>query len=125
MINPWLLAAAVCALAIGLVLSILGERYILIRLFRRGDLPVLFGNDTFTRQTLRFAWHLTTVAWWGFAALMLLLARDTLSVDAVSRVIALTFLVSSAITLIVSRGRHLAWPVFLFIAWACWFVTGF
>jgi hypothetical protein len=24
---------------------------------------------------LRFAWHITTVAWWGFAAILLLLAR--------------------------------------------------
>ena len=34
------------------------------------DLPRLFGSDWFTRRTLRFAWHITSVAWLGFAALL-------------------------------------------------------
>ncbi len=123
MMNLWLLAAAASALAIGFAHSVLGERYILMRLFRRSDLPELFGSDAFTRRTLRFAWHLTTVAWCGFAALMLLLAQNALTFHGVTRVIALTFLATSVVTFIGSRGRHFAWPVFLFIAWACWIVT--
>lgn len=38
----------------------------LVRLFRRADLPHLFGSDLFTRRTLRLAWHLTSVARLGF-----------------------------------------------------------
>jgi hypothetical protein len=32
-----------------------------------------------------------------------------------------TFLASALVTLVGSRGRHLAWPVFLAIAAAAWF----
>jgi hypothetical protein len=93
----------------------LGERYILIRLFRREDLPKLFGGTEFTVRTLRFAWHLTSIAWWAAAALLLLLAQGPISSAAVSGVLAVMFLLSAAVTFIASRGRHLAWPVFLVI----------
>jgi hypothetical protein len=99
--------------------SILGERYILIRLFRRKDLPHLFGGPEFTVRTIRFAWHLMTVAWWGLAAILVLLACESLSAHSVSCVLAVTFVVTSAITAVVSRGRHLAWPVFLIIGIVC------
>ena len=110
----YLLASAL-VFAIGVAHSYLGERYILIRLFRRTDLPTLFGGTEFTVRTLRFAWHLTTVAWWGFAALFFFMAQWPVSLAAVSAVLAAVFLVSGLVTLIASRGRHLAWPVFLAI----------
>ena len=109
------LLAAAFAVALGIAHSFLGEKYILIRLFRRSDLPQFFGGTEFTIRTLRFAWHLTSVAWWGAAALLFLLAQGPLSSAAVSGVLAAVFLVSAAITFIASRGRHLAWPVFLAI----------
>jgi hypothetical protein len=109
------LLAAVLALGVGVAHSFLGEKYILIRLFRRSDLPKLFGGTEFTVRTLRFAWHLTSVAWWGAAALFFLLAQGRISSAAVSSVLAAVFLVSAAIAFIVSRGWHLVWPVFLAI----------
>ncbi|WP_197017249.1 hypothetical protein [Pseudoxanthomonas suwonensis] len=63
--------AAFLAIAMGLAHSVLGERDILMRLFRRADLPKLFGGTEFTARTLRFAWHVTSIAWFGFAALLL------------------------------------------------------
>jgi hypothetical protein len=84
--------AAFLAFAVGVVHSILGERYILVRLFRRNDLPKLFGGTAFTIRTLRFAWHITTVAWWGFAAILVLLARLSVSLHSLSLVLAATFL---------------------------------
>ena len=111
--------AAVLLLAIGLAHSYLGERYILVRLFRR-DLPALFGSDAFTKRTLRFAWHLTTVAWWGYAALLLFQfasARTSL------RVISVTFLVSAVVSLVGARGRHLSWVVFLAVAGLTWWAS--
>jgi hypothetical protein len=125
--SPLLVAGAVLAFGIGLAHSLLGERYVLIRLFRRRDLPKLFGADTFTRRTLRFAWHLTTLAWWGFGAQMALASGALTEVDPTSepllQVIAWTFLASALLGLAVTRGRHLAWPVFLAIA-ACAFLAG-
>lgn len=55
-------AAAIAIYVTGIAHSYLGERYILTRLFRRDDLPRLFGGTAFTTATLRFAWHLTTIA---------------------------------------------------------------
>lgn len=115
--------AAVLALGVGIAHSFLGEKYILIRLFRRGELPKLFGGTEFTVRTLRFAWHLTSVAWWGAAALFILLARGPISSAAVCGVLAAVFLASAAITLIASRGRHLAWPVFLAIGFIALYGT--
>jgi hypothetical protein len=115
------LAAALLALT-AVAHSALGERYILVRLFRRSDLPRLFGSDWFTKRTLRFAWHLTSVAWLGFAAVLVLLARsEPPRAGVLLQAIAATFLVTAAITAGASRGRHLAWPVFLAVALLAWF----
>jgi protein-tyrosine-phosphatase len=110
--SNWLLLAAALVFAVGLAHSFLGEKYILMRLFRRQDLPKLLGDTTFTVRTLRFAWHLTTVAWWGFGAMLLLAARQQLDPAGTLQVLAVTMLVTSITVLVASRGRHLAWPVF-------------
>ena len=107
--------AAFLTFAIGVVHSILGERYILIRLFRRDNLPKLFGGTEFTTLTLRFAWHITTIAWWGFSAILVLLAEQAFSFSNLSMVLAVTFLATGVIALAASHGRHLSWIVFLFI----------
>ncbi|MED5621393.1 hypothetical protein [Ideonella sp. BN130291] len=107
--------AAAATLAIGIAHSYMGERYLLMRLFRREDLPKLFGSTDYTRRTLRFAWHVTTVAWWGFGALLVLLAHPPVSAQAVGMVIGAVFLLHFAIALFGSRGRHYSWVAFLVI----------
>lgn len=108
----WRLAlAALLAVGIGIAHSSLGERYILMRLFRRPDLPKLFGSDRFTRDTLRFAWHITTVAWLGMAGA---LVWDP------QRAISLAFLATALLAGIATRGRHLSWIVFGAIAALAW-----
>jgi len=114
-----LVAAAVFLLAIGLAHSYLGERYILIRLFRR-DLPELFGSDVFTKRTLRFAWHLTTVAWWGYAALLLFRFS---SAQTSLHVVSVTFFVSAVVSFVGARGRHFSWVVFLAVAGLAWWAS--
>ncbi len=111
------LAASLLA-ALGLAHSYLGERYLLVRLFRRSDLPKLLGSDWFTRRTLRFAWHLTTLTWWGLAGILLTLAeKEGASVRSdVLGWIAGVFLTCGVVALLASRARHLAWIVFLAIA---------
>jgi hypothetical protein len=110
--------AASLALLTAFAHSYLGERYILIRLFRRPNLPALFGSDAFTRRTLRFAWHLTSIAWAGAAVLLWVL--DAGSARAAVHVLSVTFLISAIVTAAGSRGRHLAWIVFAVIALASW-----
>lgn len=106
-----LVAAALLAAGVGAAHSYLGERYILTRLFRRQDLPHLFGSDWFTRRTLRFAWHLTTLAWLGMGAALLWDPRTS---------IAIAFAASAMLTAAATRGRHLAWVVFAAIALLAW-----
>ena len=107
--------AAFFTFAIGVVHSVLGERYILTRLFRRDNLPKLFGGPEFTVLTLRFAWHITTIAWWGFAAILVLIAEQSFTYQSLLMVVAATFLLTGIVALVASRGRHLSWLVFMFI----------
>jgi hypothetical protein len=125
--NPSLVSAALLAVAVGAVHSILGERYIIRRILRRSDLPELFGDDSFTRQTLRYGWHLVTVAWCGLAAVLLVLsgAFPTLRVShGVIFAIALTFLANTILAVVITRGRHLSWVVFAAITALCLLALG-
>ena len=120
--NIPLVSAAVLAIAIGAVHSILGERYLIRPILRRTDLPRLFGDDSFSRQTLRYGWHLVTVAWLGLAAVMLVISGALPFVrvgDGVVFAIALTFLVNTILAVVVTRGRHLSWVVFAAMTALC------
>ena len=107
--------AAFLAVAIGLIHSLLGEKYILQRLFRRAEIPQLFGSAEFTTRTLRFAWHLTTVAWFGFAAILVLMAHPPVTIGALGTVVGVTFMIHFLVALLGTRGRHLSWILFLVI----------
>jgi hypothetical protein len=107
--------AAFLIFCLGVTHSVLGERYILIRLFGRSDLPKIFGSSEFTSRTLRFAWHITTVAWWGLAAILLQLGRGSLTASSTAHIIGWTAILSALLPLVITRGRHLAWLVLLFI----------
>ncbi len=108
--------ATVLLLLIGLIHSYLGERYILIRLFRTGKVPHLFGDDYFTRRTLRFAWHMTTIAWWGFAWLLLAIASGADIQQAVLQTVTMVFLLTGVLAFAFTGGRHISWLVFWSIA---------
>ena len=112
--------AAALAIGLGIFHSVLGERYILIRLFRREHLPKLFGSDLFTKRTLRFAWHLTTLAWFALAAVLLAVAAGPTGPRFFTDLVAATALASALAAAVGSRGRHLAWVVFLAIATLAW-----
>lgn len=115
--NLALATAAILTVLLAAAHSYLGERYILIPLFRRGDLPKLFAGTRFTQDTLRLAWHITSVAALGFAALLVALALPGGVEPRVHRwVIGATFAISGLVALVGSRGRHLSWIVFFSIA---------
>jgi hypothetical protein len=111
-----LLIAAALTVAIGIAHSYLGERFVLRRLFRDSQLPSVMGSAAMTANILRFAWHLTTLAWFGFAALLVLYSRSGVDSEMVGVVIGVTFALHAIVTAVMSRGRHLAWPVFFAIA---------
>ena len=78
-------------------------------------LPKLFGSSEFTTRTLRFAWHITTVAWFGFAALLVHAGRGDLTVSGMLQIVGLTFGVSGCLPLLLTRGKHLSWLVLFVI----------
>ena len=115
-----LLIAAILLVLIGFVHSILGEKFLITRLLRRDNLPKLFGGDEFTKQLIRFAWHLTTVAWWAIAAILLVFWLEIEPVHfLVVQIIGIVFFLSGVIALIASKGKHLSWIVFFAISLCC------
>ena len=118
MINKALIAAAILIFAIGGVHSWLGERRLIGPLLAPERRQGLLAKSFFARQVLRFAWHLTSLAWWGMGLIVATLAFSSIGGQErlVLGIVAATFLLTGGITLIVSRGRHLAWPIFLAIA---------
>ena len=108
------LYSAACILAfVGIAHSYLGERYLLGRLSRHGDLPKVFRNPVFAFRVMRLAWHITSIAWFGFAALLVLIAYPPVTAEGVGTAIGIVFLVHGAASLILARARHLSWLLFL------------
>ncbi len=124
--NVALAVAAVMAIVGGLAHSYMGERMILMPLFRSDGIPESpFGGVQFTRVMIRFAWHFFAVVVWSTAVLFLLL-----SVSAVGggdwtavRVIAAYWAVFAVVVLVMSRGRHFAWIGGTIVAVAAWWGT--
>jgi hypothetical protein len=120
-----LFIAAIVAVIIGSAHSYLGERSVFPRLLRCADLPRLRGSIEFTQSILRWAWHLTSLAWFGFAYLLFLLALGrTPGAVELSRTIAVIFGLTGLIAFATTRGRHIAWPLFAVVAIASWFGVG-
>jgi hypothetical protein len=117
-----LVAAGVVSILFGVAHSYVGERRVVGLLCDGPDLPPLWGSVALMRRTTRFAWHLTSIAWVGSGALLLVFARHPAEPSARigARVIAATFLVSAAAAFLWSRGRHPAWAICLVIAVLAW-----
>jgi hypothetical protein len=105
--------ASLLSCGVALAHSVLGGKFLLQRLLQR-ELPSLSGSDVFTKQLLRFTYHLTSVTWIGLEAILVSSpSHDTF------RWIGLVFAVSTLFPLWGTRGKHLAWIVFATIAGLC------
>ena len=114
--------AAITTVIIGVAHSTLGERLIFPRLFRAENLPRLRGSVEYTRSILRWAWHLTSLAWVGFAYLLFVIAAGkTPTALELSRIIAVIFGLTCIVAFATTRGRHVAWPLLALVAIASWF----
>jgi hypothetical protein len=114
-----LLVAAGLLIAVALVHSILGERRLIGPLLRLETLPVIRGSLTYTRRTLRLAWHVTSLMWAGLAAVLVAvqLVPDQ-ALDIFLWCVAAMFGASGVVSLVAARGKHISWIFFLLIA-AC------
>lgn len=122
--NTYFLIAAILIFLMGLSHSVMGERFFLVRLFKREPLHH-FGDAVFINRTTRIAWHLTTIAWWNAAAVLIVLSFRPLDHTEflVGRIISNIFLLSGILSLVGSRGRHLSWVVFFLISLIAWLGT--
>lgn len=98
-----LAAGSLAALAVGH--SLLGEAKLIGPLLGPAPLPAVKLPDVFAKLTLRFAWHLTSLAW---LALAYVVVAEPQTAGAVGVLLA----VSGAVALLGSRGRHFAWALF-------------
>lgn len=118
MTSAALVTAAALTVFIGLVHSWLGEVRLIGPLTAPETRTGLLAKSRFARDVLRFAWHLTTLTWFGVGAVFMIFARAPLDGTGRSVVLALalTMLATGLVILASGRGRHWAWPVFLAIA---------
>ncbi|MDN3544892.1 hypothetical protein QWZ02_10605 [Kinneretia asaccharophila] len=112
--NRCFLAAAVLLLIIGLVHSLLGERLIFRRMRAGGFIPTQ-GGPVLRQAHVRIlwaSWHIVTVLGWGLAAMLFWLADASaapLAASPLVQALALALLLSAALVLVGTCGRHPGW----------------
>ena len=130
--NWWSLTGAVLLMGAALAHSLVGEKVVLRRLYRRGgdraEVGRRSGDDASTRRAIRLAWHSLSVSLVGFAMLLLASGMDHRAVGAgwevLAPVIAATFAGLTVLSLIISRGRHVGWMWYAAAAVAAWCSIG-
>jgi hypothetical protein len=100
------LIAGACLLTLALFHSWLGERRLIGPLLASANFPALGIGSSFARNTLRLAWHLTSLCWLALAYLVLRAQVAPLPV-------AVLLAVSGIATYAATHGRHVAWAVFM------------
>lgn len=118
------IAAFIVALT-GIVHSWLGERMLIGPMLAPENRSGPLLQRRFNRSLLRFAWHITTVTWFGVSAVLLILGAEPLNAPGRYAVLAIaaTFLIMGLISLVVGRGRHPSWAAFLATAALCMAAT--
>lgn len=120
-----LIIAATLTLLVGLFHSIAGEKRLIRPLLATPGLPTLGHGSWYVRALVRTAWHLTTLTWWGLAAMMVTIHSGPAPRHAALLWILCTvFAISGLAALVLSRARHPAWLAFLPVAgitgWEAW-----
>jgi hypothetical protein len=118
--NLQLAIAALLSATLAVGHSWLGERLILQPILGLDDLPKLSGSRRGMRKIVRFAWHITSVYFVAVAAILFYFSR-TAADPTVIKIVSIANIISAVITIVVSRGRHYAWAVFLVVGLLTWF----
>lgn len=108
--------------------SLVGEKVVLRRLYRRGgaraEVGRRAGDDPSTRRAVRLAWHSLSVSLMGYAAILMSAGVDYIAVrdgwSAIAPLITVTFVGLTLLSLIISRGRHIGWMWYAAGAAAAW-----
>jgi len=124
--NIYLLAASILSFVLVLGHSLRGE-WIGGRTFvRRITNLQLFDEeekDIRAKRVVRVAWHVPSIAWAGIGSILFYAALIDMTgpTSIIIRIISTTFFLSAVFSLIVNRGKHASWILFLLtsiLAWA-------
>jgi hypothetical protein len=108
MSDALLLVAALLLIVTSAVHSVVGERRLLGPVLARRE-GIL--KSSLARFVLRFAWHITSVAWAVIALILLALVLDPPAVRWWAAAgTGAAFTAIGTFTAISSRGRHIGWP---------------
>lgn len=122
-----LLISGILTIILALAHSILGE-WRLLRPMKNEVLPqikgipALFNSADFSKNTIRFVWHVTSVFGLSLAAILFCFSNlDVLNATEVFivKIISAAMILAGLITLILTKGAHLGWILFLAIGILC------
>jgi len=121
-LNVSLLIAALALFCIGVLHTVVAEWKGERRLVWRIQQLTLFesdqAKDRLAKRIVRLAWHATSLVWCGCAVVLAYIAFVEASgpIIAVVRILAVVFLLHSALSLAIARGRHASWVGFLIVS---------
>ena len=107
--------AGLGCLAAAIVHSVLGESRFVRPIQAQMTWPGGQGAGDFARLVVRLAWHVTSVMWAAFGALLLAPVAGFPGLMPVYVVAAAAFGVALFMTGPMTRWRHLGWPVFAIV----------
>jgi hypothetical protein len=119
--NVYFLFAGVLAFVVGLVHSVLGERWVFERMRKAGVVPTQ-GGTVLREPHVRIlwaSWHVVTLIGWCLAALLVWLALQPAAAQRyqfVSGAIAVAMLASAVLVFFATSGKHIGWVGLLAVA---------
>ena len=122
-----LLISGILTIILALAHSVLGE-WRLLRPMKNevlpqiNGIPALFKNDGFSKNTIRFVWHVTSVFGLCLAAILLHfsnLATLGSTEGFIIKTISVAMTLAGLITLLLTKGAHMGWILFLAIGILC------
>ena len=120
--NVFLLIAAAALFAIGVMHSVVaewkGERRLVWRITQLTLFESSDEKDLLAKRIVRLAWHLTSLVWCGCAVVLAYIAfvEASESIIVIVRILSVVFLLHSALSLAIVRGRHSSWVGFLIVS---------
>lgn len=111
-----LFVSAGISVLIAVLHSYLGEKRILPRLLANAG-SMFRGDPALMSSILRWAWHLTSLAWITLALILVAMTRVPADVRTLPvAIIAGCLALSGLVCILTTHGRHIAWPFFMFAA---------
>lgn len=125
--QTYLLISAILTIVLALAHSVLGE-WRLLRSMKNEVLPqikgipALFNSGGFSKNTIRFVWHVTSIFGLSLAAILLYfsnLATLGSTEGFIIKIISAAMILAGLVTFILTKGAHMGWILFLAIGILC------